>query len=74
MLRAGELSRITVQPWPRPWASEGSQVLKRAIGRLSVALSVKKTSPGMKKSSDRTTYKGIVLIGNFPPVIGEDFF
>ena len=72
MLRAGELSRITVQPWPGPWASEGSQVLKRVIGRLSVPLSVKNIT-GNKQSSDRTTYKGIVLIGIFPPVIGKDF-
>ena len=41
MLRAGELCRITVQPGQGPWAAEGSQVLKRVISRLSVALSVK---------------------------------
>ena len=27
----------------------------------------------MEKFSDRATYKGIVLIGNFPPVVGKDF-
>ena len=72
MLRAGELSRITVQPWRGPWASEESQVLKRVSGRLSVALSIKIIT-GNGKISDRTTYKGMVLIGNFPPVIGKDF-
>ena len=28
----------------------------------------------MEKFSDRATYKGIVLIGDFPPVIGKDFY
>ena len=48
-------------------------MLKRVIGRLSVALSVKIIT-GNGKFSDRTTYKGMVLIGDFPPVIGKDFF
>ena len=42
----------------------------RVVGRLSVALSV---ITGDGKFSDRTTHKGMVLIGNFPPVIGKDF-
>ena len=46
-------------------------MFKRVIGRLSVALSVKNITEN-EKSSDRTTYKGIILIGNFPPVIGKD--
>ena len=47
-------------------------MLKRVIGRLSVALSVKIIT-GKGKFSDRATYQGIVLIGNLPPVVGKDF-
>ena len=46
--------------WQGPWAAEGSQVLKRVIGRLSVALS-EKSSPGMEKHSDRKTHNKLSL-------------
>ena len=59
----------TVQSWRGPWAVEGSQVLKRVIGRLSAALSVKIIT--WNEHSDRSTYCGVVLICNFPLVIGE---
>ena len=64
MLRAGELCRITVQPWQGPWAAEWSQVLKRVIGRLSVALSVKIITWN-GKHSDRTAYNELSLSAIF---------
>ena len=60
MLQAGELCRITVQPCQGPWAAKGSQVLKRAIGRFSVALSVQIITWN-GKDSDRTTYHELSL-------------
>ena len=49
----------TVQSWRGPWAVEGSQVLKRVIGRLSAALSVKIIT--WNEHSDRSTYCGVSL-------------